>query len=220
LIVQIRLGLSNAFLVRGDRPVLVDTGRPKDAAILAKVLREEGVDVADLALIVHTHAHWDHCGGTWQLKQWSRAPAAVHRADADQMRRGENGPLRPTGLTGALLKRILNPGFPALEPDLLFDDETDLSPFGVHARALSTPGHTPGSITILTSEGEAIVGDMLMGGYLGGRLFRSRPVLHYFADDLAELRASLQKLLALSPSIIYTGHGGPLTADAVRQWLG
>lgn len=219
-VVQIRLGLSNAFLLRGERAVVVDTGRPKDAKPLADALRRHGVDVAELALVLHTHAHWDHCGGTRQLKEWTQAPAAVHRGDADRMRRGENGPLRGTGPVGTVLSPFLNHRFPALEPDLLLDDETDLAPFGVAARVLATPGHTAGSVSVLTAAGEAIVGDLMMGGYLGGNVLRGRPTYHYFADDLELLRASIRQLLDRGPTTLYTGHGGPVTADAARRRFG
>ena len=64
MIQQIPLGLSNAFLISGQRPVLVDSGRPKDAAKIVAALKRYNVAVEDLALILHTHGHWDHCGGT------------------------------------------------------------------------------------------------------------------------------------------------------------
>src|SRR5437868_10877657 len=39
----ISLGISFAFLLRGDRPILVDTGRPKDFVRLQKALASHGV---------------------------------------------------------------------------------------------------------------------------------------------------------------------------------
>jgi hydroxyacylglutathione hydrolase len=217
MIVQIRLGLSNVFLVRGERPILVDSGRPKDAGTIVAALKDHGVAPADLALILHTHGHWDHCGGTRQLKEWTTAPVAIHRGDADKLRRGVNGVLRATCLTGFLLKPLLNPAFPGVEPDLVIEDGFDLRRFGMRAQVVHTPGHTSGSISLVSEAGEAVVGDLLMGGYLGGKVWRSRPNLHYFVEDRIMLESSLRRLLELAPSIIYTGHGGPLDPEAVRR---
>ena len=107
----------------------------------------------------------------------------------------------------------------AAEPTVLIDSERNLAEFGVDARIVSTPGHTPGSITVLTGAGEAIVGDLIMGGWWGGKVFRTRPGLHYFADDVTQVYESLRKVLALQPKRIWPGHGGPLAPDAVAQWL-
>ncbi len=220
MIVQFRLGLANVFLLKGDRPILVDTGRPSDAQAVVRALKEASVAVADLALILHTHGHWDHAGSTRQLKEWTRAPAAVHLADAAMMRRGDNGMLRGTSLTGRVLRPLLDRTYPGVEPDMTFEGELDLAPYGVPARAIPTPGHTAGSVSVLTADGDAIVGDLLMGGYLGGKLLRRRPVLHYYAEDLPTLHASIRALLQQGPRRIYVGHGGPLDPAMVARAFG
>jgi glyoxylase-like metal-dependent hydrolase (beta-lactamase superfamily II) len=220
LILPIPLGLSNAYLIQGDRALLVDTGRARDVGVLLAAIRRAGVDPSDLALVLHTHAHWDHCGGTRGLKKKTGVRAAVHHAEAERMRRGSNGVLRPTGPIGALLRPVLDRPFPGIEPDLLFGDETDLRPFGVEGRVLHTPGHTAGSVSVLTADREAIAGDLLMGGYVGGKFFPERPTLHYFAEDLALLRASVRKLLEQGVVRVFVGHGGPLSADAIRKRFG
>src|SRR5207244_404840 len=102
VITQIRLGISNVFLIKGIRPVLVDSGMPHEAPRIAKALAGEGVKMSDLSLVVHTHGHWDHCGSSWQLKAWTKVPLAIHSADADKMRRGSNGVLKPTCFTAWL----------------------------------------------------------------------------------------------------------------------
>jgi len=220
LLIPIRLAISNAFLLQGTRTVLVDSGRHTDVPLLVAALHRAGVGPGDLSLLLHTHAHWDHCGGTRQLKQWTDAPAAVHRADADRMSRGVNGPLKPTGPVGFLLRRFLDRPYPPLKADLVFDDELDLRPFGVEARVVPSPGHSAGSITVLTATGEAIIGDLLMGGYATGKLFPHIPTLHYFVEDMPTLRASIRKLLDWAPSRVFTGHGGPLRLDAIRRRFG
>ena len=87
------------------------------------------------------------------------------------------------------------------------------------SRVVPTPGHSAGSVTILTAA-EAIVGDLLMGGYAGGKHWPHVPTLHYFAEDLSLLRTSIAKLLEYAPARVYTGHGGPLDLEAIRWRFG
>ena len=54
-VIQIRLSLSNSLLILGERPILVDTGSPKDGKKLLRKLAQHGVQ--DLALILHAHGH-------------------------------------------------------------------------------------------------------------------------------------------------------------------
>jgi glyoxylase-like metal-dependent hydrolase (beta-lactamase superfamily II) len=109
--------------------------------------------------------------------------------------------------------------FRGTEPDILIDQEMDLQSYGVDARVILTPGHTSGSISVITGEGEAIVGDIMMGGHLGGVIFPHRPRYHYFADDLNTVRASIKKVMDHSPKKIYVGHGGPLEPEAVIKYF-
>jgi len=219
-IIRLPLKLSYAYLVRDTGAVLVDTGMPGDAPRLRELLAKEGLAPEDLSLILHTHAHWDHCGSTRRLKEWTDAPIAVHRADAAMMCGGHNGELKPMGWAGRFLKPFLDRAYPGVQADILLEDECDLSPFGIPARILATPGHTAGSISLLTAEGDAIVGDLIMGGYWGGTLLSSRPTYHYFAEDAALLRASIAQLLEHAPVRILPGHGGPLDPDKVAQRFG
>jgi glyoxylase-like metal-dependent hydrolase (beta-lactamase superfamily II) len=217
MIVPIRLRISNAFLIKEARPILVDTGCPGDADALLRALAKEDVAPRDLALILHTHGHRDHAGGTHHLKQLTRAPTAIHPADADMLREGSNRTLKPLNLTARLIRPFVDKPFPALEPDLLVDEGTDLKPFGVRGRVLCTPGHTAGSIAILLENGEALAGDLMVGGYLGGAIAPHAPGYPYYAEDLATLHRSIKRLLEHSLTWVYVGHGGPLYAQDIRK---
>jgi hydroxyacylglutathione hydrolase len=219
MLIPIALPICHAFLLKGDRSILIDTGRPRDFTAIERAMERHGVAPRDLALILHTHGHWDHAGSTAQLRRLTKAPIAIHAADAPMLRRGDNGVLRPAGLSARLFRRLLDRSYPGIEPDMLIESEIDLSEFGVAARVVFTPGHTAGSISVLTSAGEAVVGDLLMGGYFGGRLLPRWPRFHYFAENRAELRANIRKILGLAPVRIYPAHGGPLEPAEVERWL-
>lgn len=220
-IVAIKLKISYAFLVRGDKPVLVDTGSPNEGARIRAALETENVLPANLSLILHTHGHSDHCGSTWELKQLTRAPAAVHAADAGMMRSGRNGPLIPTRFFSRILLPFVNVPFRGLEPDLLVDETFSLQPYGLDARVVETPGHTSGSISLLFENGDAICGDLLIGGYLGGALRPHEPDYHYYAESLTVVRENIRKLIHLGVKKFYVAHGGPLDSrDIIRRFSG
>lgn len=216
-VIQFRLSLSNSFLILGERPVLVDTGSPKDGKKLLRRLAQHGVQ--DLALILHTHGHSDHCGSTKQLKKTTSAPTAIHPADAAVMENGRNQASKPTSRRAKLLHWLVNDEFPSVRPDILLPDRISLQGFGVDGKVVYTSGHTKGSISVLLSTREAVVGDLLMGGWLGGMFRSGQPGYPYYADDLGQIRASVKMLLDLGATKFFVGHGGPLEAGRVRAWL-
>lgn len=221
MVTQIWLGLSNVFLLRGERPVLVDTGRPSDVPRIVAALRREGVQPTDLAAILLSHGHWDHAGGTAGLKQQSSAPVALHPGDFRLARAGDNGTLLPIGPMARVLSLagLDRRGFPAFEPELALETGRELTSLGLPIEVVPLPGHTAGSVGLFLLEGEAIVGDTVMGGYLGGRVLPRRATLHYFAEDPRQLRRSLEVLAQRRPRRLYVGHGGPIDGDDFQRRL-
>jgi hydroxyacylglutathione hydrolase len=243
-VIQIDTGrFTNAFLLRGGGgSILVDTGCPGRADLILARLAEHGVTPNDVRLILITHGHTDHFGSAAALRERTGAPVAVHALDANAVRQGIHQPdsLQPTGWLIALLMRIsalrtlaVPDRAPAFEPDVVFEKEWRLDEYastlrrgsgqallsagGITGRVLLTPGHTPGSVSVLLDSGEAIVGDMIIGNFL--RLLH-KPGPPIVSWDLERNWESVRQLLALSPRIVYVGHGGPFEtkdlADLIR----
>ncbi|MBU0515544.1 MAG: MBL fold metallo-hydrolase [Proteobacteria bacterium] len=97
----------------------------------------------------------------------------------------------------------------------LLDGESVLDQFGVGARVIPTPGHTPGSVSVSVPGGPVMVGDLIFGGIFRPR----RPGWPWFADDPDQVRASIQRVLDLAPSTILAAHGGPFAPPTVRRRL-
>ena len=216
-VTAIPMTIANAYLVRDERPILVDAGGPGRAGRILDALAKGGVGPKEISLVLLTHGHADHFGSAAELRRLTGAPVAVHKLDADSVRRGRNPALPATRLRGSLLKPFLPQAAPPVEPDLVFHGETSLEEFGVGGRVVDTPGHTAGSVSVWLPGEEVIVGDVMMGGHMGGAFRPGVPRYHYFAEDLGRVRESIDKILDLSPKRIYVGHGGPLDPETVRR---
>jgi glyoxylase-like metal-dependent hydrolase (beta-lactamase superfamily II) len=216
-VVPIKLAFSNAYLVIDQRTIVVDTGSPNEADKIVAAMKRAGVNSKDVALILHTHSHPDHAGSTRQLRSLIDAPTAIQAADAQMLTSGVPDPVKPISLEAQLVKAMLVKPFPGIQPDVIIERNRSLADYGVNGRVLLTPGHTPGSISVLLNNGEAIIGDVLMGGWIGGNVFGTRPNYHYFIDDRSALHASLKNILAQSPTRLYVGHGGPLDPAVVQR---
>lgn len=222
MIHRINLLIANIYLITGAKPVLVDTGAPGAADRIHKALVQHGVNPKDLALILLTHGHFDHAGSAKALRDALGVPIAVHEADADMVEKGDNGTLKPLGAEAVLMAQFAGSPWPRFKPDILLNKASDLGTWGIEAQLLHTPGHSPGSISLVFPNGEAIIGDILRGGFLGGVIAPARPARPYFLPDINQLpilRESIQRVLATGVKRLLVGHGGPLDAETVRGWL-
>jgi hydroxyacylglutathione hydrolase len=210
-------GFINAYLLQGARSVLVDTGYPGSDEVILEQLSGHGVDPGEVSLILITHGHTDHFGGAFELKERTGAPVAVHRLDAESLRSGGNPPLHPVGTVGRLFRSLLaergaHEARP-FEPDILIEGQMSLEEFGVEGQVIPTPGHTPGSISVMLPGGDVIVGDLIMGGMI----HRRQPNLPLFADDIEQVKESIKSVMRLSPKRIFPTHGGPFDQETVLR---
>lgn len=89
--------------------------------------------------------------------------------------------------SGRILARLVNHlPFRTLVADISAEDAIRLDELAIAATVL----HPPGSISVPFDFGDAIIGDVIMGGYAGGAIRPSQPNFHYFAADLPGAMAS------------------------------
>ncbi|MEE6163379.1 MULTISPECIES: MBL fold metallo-hydrolase [unclassified Mycolicibacterium] len=213
--------LVNTYLLIGRRPILVDCGMPTSGDRIWNGITKAGVDPTDLEMIIVTHGHVDHFGAAAELQARTGAPVAAHEADLPTYLAGHSDRTKrqPIGVFGHIFTRTPPPNevTQPLQPDLLLAGEYHLDDHGVDARIIHTPGHTPGSVSVLLDQGDLIAGDMLTGGFLG--LLQYRPSNPPFHDDPDQALDSLQTALNLRPHTLHIGHGGPMPAAGVQRWL-
>jgi glyoxylase-like metal-dependent hydrolase (beta-lactamase superfamily II) len=215
-IVPIPMGKSNAYLVFSSAIViLIDTGCSKNLNPLEQALKQNELQITDIDYIIVTHAHYNHVGHLAEIKEKSGAKVLAHRDAISHLRKGHTPFPEGTMLFSKIISktgnRFFSDGgkFTQVEPDIIIEEDYDLSTSELTVSIIHTLGHTSGSICVIINNESAIVGDTLFNMIPG-------TVYPPFASDEYELIKSWKKLLATGCSVFYPGHGKPFTREKFR----
>lgn len=205
----LKLGNVNCYLIQTDAGFfLIDTGGINNRAQLEQELQSAGCRPGTLKWIILTHGDFDHTGNAAYLRDQYAAKIGMHRGDSAMLQRGDMYANRkkPNIIFRTLASLVFKFG-PAEKcaPDLLLEDGHHFSAEGLDARVLLIPGHSSGSIGILSAAGDFFCGDLLEN--------TAHPALNSIIDDLAVARTSLEKLSTLPIQTVYPGHGAPFSMD-------
>jgi glyoxylase-like metal-dependent hydrolase (beta-lactamase superfamily II) len=160
-----------------------------------------GLKAADLkpVYIINTHEHFDHVGANKRLHDATGAKILAHSASADEITKISSR---------ALLWGMRAEDSPPLDREL---DDGDLVEIGssVSLKVLSTPGHSLGSISLVTA-GAAFVGDLIFSGSIGRTDFPG-------GDYETLIRSVREKIFPLGDDVVlYSGHGPATTVGRER----
>ena len=203
MIQRLKFSYANCYLLTGEGgSILIDTCNYKDGPGILK--RVEGKNVK---LILLTHGHFDHVSSAKYLAKRLNVPIAMSEKDLYMLGNGTASVLHADTLFGRVMvhfsQRVLKIAtYSAFKPDILLEDGQGLSEYGVKASVIALPGHTKGSIGVLTDDGEIIVGDAMfnMMRPTGSRLF----------EDKDTMEQSVLKIKKSGAKTIYVGHGKPI----------
>ena len=183
------MGISvHCYLLRsGEDFFLVDSGIARQRERLDRDLQAAGCSPGRLKLLLLTHGDSDHAGNAAYLREHFGAKIAMHAADVINVQTGDMFANKQTAPAIKAFTRILLSltglgGMPTFTPDILLEDGQDLAPLGLEATVMHLPGHSKGSIAILTAQGDLFCGDLLVN--------TQKPAVNTLADDLALLKAS------------------------------
>lgn len=202
-----RLGKVNCYLIAtGTGYVMIDTGPPNQRSELDSALERASCNPGRLRLIVITHGDFDHIGNAAYLRHKFGAKIAMHAGDSGMAERGDMFWNRKGG------NRLLRTFAPILfrfskadrfEAHVHLQDGSDLSGFGLDAEVIELPGHSSGSIGVLTADGDLFCGDLLENN--------DSPAPGSIVDDAPAAQASLDRLRSLNIRTVYPGHGQPFS---------
>ena len=210
LLLPFTLGRVNCYLIRTDTGyILIDTGCSNRRTDLEKELGSAGCEPGNLKAIVLTHGDFDHTGNAAYLRKKFNTKILMHHDDSGMVERGNMFWNR--NRSNILIRQIapILSGFGKSErfkPDLYIEDGDDLSRYGFEARVLHIPGHSKGSIGVMTTDSNLFCGDLLTG---------DKPTLNSIMDSLEVANASLDRLKSLSIKAVYPGHGKSFLIEAL-----
>lgn len=149
--------------------------------------------------IILTHGHVDHIGALAQLKKATQAEILIHSKDSAMLYDPDQN-----------LSFLSGDKIIATKADKLLEEGNIIQCGGIKLEVLHTPGHTPGSISLLTDM-MIFTGDALFCGSIGRTDF---PGSSYqkLIDSIKD------KLLSKNDDfIIYPGHGPPSTIGEEKR---
>jgi len=175
--------------------IAIDTATPS-LAWIAGALEERAWT---LKLIVSTHGHWDHIGDNAAVAEHTGASIAVHPADRHRLE-------DPKPLYAPF---EIVPSVPAVE----LAEGGEIRFGEIRLRVLHTPGHTEGSVCLLSDdEGLLFSGDTLFTGGWGR--------VDFPGGSPEEMVGSIARLSGLEDRLrVLPGHGAATTIGRERAWM-
>lgn len=183
---------SNCYLVWGNGDaVVIDPG--DDAEFIISTLNE--LELTPKAIIA-THGHFDHVMAVLELKLAYKISFYMHEKDSFLLKRMRESAKHFMGF---------DPG-PAPKIDVYLKDNSKLKIENCELKIVSTPGHTPGSVSLYSKANNALfVGDLIFADGLTGRV-------DFSYSNKTRLEKSIEKIMKLPENtIVYPGHGDKFT---------
>ena len=188
---------ANHFVFNGREKVLIDTGYISDFEDTKKFIRDLGVDLREVNLIVGTHSHCDHIGGNRKIQDLSECKIAMHKIEKSFMDSGDDW---------ATWWRYYDQEGEFFRVDISLEEGNHIFLDELKLEVIHTPGHGAGMIALYSPEEKFLISsDAVWDGDLGVLTIRVEgSIAPFLALD------SLEKLSTLEADRIYPGHGPPI----------
>jgi glyoxylase-like metal-dependent hydrolase (beta-lactamase superfamily II) len=223
-------GITAGYLIRGDRPCLVETGTAPSAPVIRDALAGLGIGPGDLATVVVTHIHLDHAGGAGDIAaMYPAAQVVVHQRGARHLADPSRLMASARMVYGDALERLFGVLAPVPADRIVALDDVGTVDLGGGRRLDShySPGHAKHHVGLVDSE----TGDLYVGDAAGVYLPDTgdvRPATPPPDFDLETALASVRKFAALRPSRLLFSHYGPVdrvgeildrSAEEITVWV-
>jgi glyoxylase-like metal-dependent hydrolase (beta-lactamase superfamily II) len=220
-IFTLKFGINRCYIIKDEGAIMIDGGPPGKGKVFQSKLEDLSVQYQDIRLIVLTHGDFDHVGSAKQIKEITGAQIAIHESDKINLEEGRFN--WPPGVTnwGKISHFLFSPllsmmSIPSMKADIILHEEDySLEQYGVKGKIIYTPGHTPGSVSVLLDTGEAFIGCLAHNGFP----FTLHPRLPIYAEELSEIKKSWELIISQGAKMIYPGHGNPFPVEMIKRYL-
>lgn len=177
----------NSYLIDGPTRVLIDPGHRAMFNHVELGLKDLGLGIGNIDLIISTHGHPDHLEAV-QLFKGEKTLFTLHETEWQWI-----------DTIGRPMSAAMGIDMDAIRPDF-FLQEGELSLDDLELRVFHTPGHSPGSVCLYWPDQKVLfAGDVVFKDGVG------RTDLP--GGDGAKLKASIQRLAELDVEWLLSGHG-------------
>ncbi|MEM1658248.1 MAG: MBL fold metallo-hydrolase [Candidatus Jordarchaeales archaeon] len=219
----------NIYLLKEDRPAIIDTGIGDQVSIekIVRGIESVGIKIDDVEYIITTHEHVEHFGGNKDLKDISGAKVFAHEVAADSIEGFHNAVLELGKIIDSMeipapekerLKIIMrfNLMIKVTKVDRRLRDGDRIDLGSRELRVIHTPGHALGHICLYDEErrilftGDHVLGEgtPFVGSGFGGMFYAaSTGKKWWFEGDVDLYIKSLERLLSLELDAILPAHG-------------
>jgi glyoxylase-like metal-dependent hydrolase (beta-lactamase superfamily II) len=223
-------GITAGYLIRSDRPCLVETGTAPSAPFVRDALAALGVGPGDLATVVVTHIHLDHAGGVGDVAgMFPAAEIVVHELGARHLADPSRLMASARMVYGDELDHLFGELAPTPPDRIRAVERTGEVDLGGGRRLEShySPGHAKHHVGLIDSaSGDLYVGDA--AGIYIPETGDQRPATPPPDFDLDIALESLRMFAALGPARLLFSHYGPVdevgaalerSAEEIRLWV-
>ena len=217
--IRIRLGVTSTYLIPGTEGyLLVDGGPMGKSDLFFKRLHKAGLSPSQIKLILLTHAHYDHAGCLYEIKEQCGCPVMTHTHEAFLLKNPifrladpsvDHLPTADEFQGFRFVRREKTYRFAAVDPEYPLDEEVSLEDFGFLAKVVFTPGHTPGSLSVITDHNEAFIGDLAVNTFP----FGAGPCFPQYSFNHNQQVKSWQKIQQSGVTAVFPGHGRSFKPD-------
>ena len=200
----------NLYIIKGKNgDILIDTGFIGMRKPLKKWL-----DKFNVKLVILTHAHIDHIWNASYIKETYNCQIAIGREDIENI---DNSKIKstPSKKKYNMWTKLMNYGMRKFSPkpfdiNMYLKDNQTIEKYGQTLKVVSLPGHTNGSIGILYKD-YLFAGDAMVNR-------KKYPEIAYQNQNNKAAINSYQKIINLSPRIIFVGHDKKITIDQMKNY--
>ena len=209
-------GITAGYLIRSERPCLVETGTAPSAPVVRDAVTQLGIGADDLATVVVTHIHLDHAGGAGDIAaMFPAAQIVVHQRGARHLADPSRLMAGARQVYGDALDGLFGVLAPVPADRIVALDDTGTIDLGGgrHLDSHYSPGHAKHHVGLIDSDS----GDLYTGDAAGVYIPETadlRPATPPPDFDLETALGSLRKFAALEPTRLLFSHYGPVSGVA------
>jgi glyoxylase-like metal-dependent hydrolase (beta-lactamase superfamily II) len=179
----------NTYIIKGQAGIIIDPGNIQFLTARVGAMRQDGIDPADIGIIVNTHLHIDHRSANGAFKRLSGAKIALHPIQKQNYQ-----------LVVVDADRLLGVEPVEFTEDYLLDEKL-LNPGDIEIELIPSPGHSPDCVCFyLKKEKILICGDVLFEMNTGR--------VDLPGGNGIELKKSIESLAKLDIEYLLPGHMG------------